>query len=437
MILGPPKHQTKINTPERNWEGTPPVTERDTHPPGTNPLRDHSPSAHQSGTHSPRIAAKFPHPYHRAYAPHMPDNHLPRPYSPRRLHSLPSPCSPNRPDSPKSGTKSPAGNHSPLPFSPDPTQTLAEMSSDEEHPDPITAFMKKFKDTLEDIGANKHINVPQFRGKKGEDPIDHCLKVDDYFKAAKIAIADQRQRFKDTLFEKARRWENTLADTVNRYDYDDDDTDAQKKTSAKWLFLQRFAKEGRTIESAYEAWRTLNFNPETDDIEDFLSKVKELAKKLGYADSAQIMTIKGCMPRDVYGLCLTKATLEELREFLMDLFSNPRMKKTTLVNSPGEVSAFSMGQYADTAVVSATSSDIGKIKQDINNLQYNVRKMSAAGPRNRIQNKPWKPEVTPPRRRGGSSRGNFRGSRTDFQNRQNRLRDTKQWEWKQVQSPQK
>ena len=142
------------------------------------------------------------------------------------------------------------------------------------------------------------------------------------------------------------------------------------------------------------------------------------------------------MPRDVYGLCLTKATLEELREFLMDLFSNPRMKQATSVNSPGEVSAFSMGQYTDTMVVSATPSDIGKIKQDINNLQYNVRKMSTTGPRNRIQNKPWKPEVTPPRRRGGSSRGNFRGGRTDFQTEQVK-RDTKQWEWKQVQPPQK
>ena len=425
VILGPPKHQTKINTPERNWEETPPVTEGDTHPPGTNPLRDHSPSTNPPGTHSPCIAAKFSHPYHRAHAPNMPDTHLPRSYLLHRPHSPPSPCSPNRPDSPELGTNSPAGNHSPPPYSPGHTHTPAKMSSDEEHPDPMTAFMKKFKDTLEDLGANKHINVPQFRGKKGEDPIDHCLKVDDYFKAAKIAIADQRERFKDTLFEKARRWENTLADMVNRYDYNDDDTDAQKKTSAKWLFLQRFAKEGRTIESAYEAWRTLNFNPETDDIEDFLSKVKELAKKLGYADSAQIMTIKGCMPRDVYGLCLTKATLEELQEFLMDLFSNPRMKQATSVNnSPGEVSAFSMGQYADTAVVSATPSDIGKIKQDINNLQYNVRKMSTAGPRNRIHNKPWKPEVTPPRRRGGSSRGNSRGGRSDFQNRQNRLRGT-------------
>ena len=277
------------------------MTEGDTHPPGTHPPRDHSPSTSPPGAQSPCLVAKFPHPYHRAHTPHTPDTHQPRSHLLHRPHSPPSPCSPDRPDLPESETNSPTGNYSPPPYSPDHTHTPAKMSLDKESPDPVTASMKKFTDTLEDLGANKHINVPQFRGKKGKDPIDHCLKVDDYFKVAKIAIADQRQRFKDTLFEKARRWENTLPDMVNQYDYDDDDdTDAQKKTSAKWLFLQRFAKEGRTIESAYEAWRTLNFNPETDDIEDFLSKVKELAKKLGYVDSAQIMTIKGCMPRDVY-----------------------------------------------------------------------------------------------------------------------------------------
>ena len=141
VILGPPKHQTKINTPERNWEETPPETEGDTHPPGTNPLRDHSPSTYPPGTnplrdhspsanlpgaHSPRIAAKFPHPYHRAHAPHTLDTHPPRSHLPHRLQSPPSPCSPNRPDSPESGTNSPAGNHSPLPYSPDHTHTPAK-----------------------------------------------------------------------------------------------------------------------------------------------------------------------------------------------------------------------------------------------------------------------------------------------------------------------
>ena len=89
VILGPPKHQTKINTPERNWEETPPVTEGDTHLPGTHPPKDHSPSTNPPGTHSPRIAAKFPHPYHRAHTPQTPDTHPPRSYLLHRPHSPP------------------------------------------------------------------------------------------------------------------------------------------------------------------------------------------------------------------------------------------------------------------------------------------------------------------------------------------------------------
>ena len=37
-------------------------------------------------------------------------------------------------------------------------------------------------------------------------------------------------------------------------------------------------------------------------------------------------------------------------------------------------------------------------------MQVRFNKLSTSDPRNR-SNKPWKPEVTPPRRRGGFSRG--------------------------------
>ena len=150
------------------------MTEGDTHPPGTHPPRDHSPSTNQPGTHSPHLVTKFPHPYHRAHTPHMLDTHPPRSHLLHRLQSPPSscppelgphkttPCLPDRPDLPESETNLPTGNHSPLPYSPDHTHIPTEMLLDEESPDPITAFMKNFTDTLEDLGANKHINVPQF-----------------------------------------------------------------------------------------------------------------------------------------------------------------------------------------------------------------------------------------------------------------------------------
>ena len=51
----------------------------------------------------------------------------------------------------------------------------------------------------------------------------------------------------------------------------------------------------------------------------------------------------------------------------------------------------------------------------MNALQVRFNKISSADFRGKSRNKPWKPEVTPPRRRGGFSRG--RGGR-QFDNMQ-------------------
>ena len=93
----------------------------------------------------------------------------------------------------------------------------------------------------------------------------------------------------------------------------------------KYLFLARFAKEGRTLEATYKAWSTLTFDPNKDDIEQFVSKVEDSAKKLGYNMDAQVIAVKSVLPRDVYGICMTYKTLKELKSFLMELFSNPKM----------------------------------------------------------------------------------------------------------------
>ena len=84
----------------------------------------------------------------------------------------------------------------------------------------------------------------------------------------------------------ATKWVETLnyAD-VDKYDYDPKVPDDKKK-SIKYLFLSRFAKEGMTLEAAYNAWSTLTFDPNKDDIEQFVAKWEDLAKKLGYNEDA-------------------------------------------------------------------------------------------------------------------------------------------------------
>ena len=106
------------------------------------------------------------------------------------------------------------------------------------------------------------------------------MKIEDYFGVHQITEqVDKINRFKDTLFETARKWAQALNYTdVTKFDYDPANAN-DKIASMKYLFLARFAKEGRTLEAAYSAWGALAFDPNKDDIEQFIIKVEELAKK--------------------------------------------------------------------------------------------------------------------------------------------------------------
>ena len=204
-------------------------------------------------------------------------------------------------------------------------------------------------------------------------------------------------------------------DEVKKFDYDLDNAN-DKKASMKYLFLTRFAKEGRTLEAAYSAWGALTFDPNKDDIEQFILKVEELAKKLGYNEDAEVMAVKIVLPRDVYGICMTYKNLKDLKTFLIELFSYPKMREAVPVtaSTAGEPSVFSIGQHVENNVVSPTAADVSKICQDMNALQVRFNKITSADFRSK-SSKPWKPEVTPPRRRGGFNRG--RGGR-QFDNAQ-------------------
>ena len=241
--------------------------------------------------------------------------------------------------------------------------------------------------------------------------------MEDYFGVHQVTEQnDKINRFKDTLFETARKWAQTLNYTeVKKFDYDPDNVN-DKKASMKYLFLTRFAKEGRTLEAAYSAWGALTFDPNKDNIEQFLLKVEELAKKLGYNEDAQVMAVKSVLPRDVYGICMTYKNLKDLKAFLIELFSNPKMRKVVprMASATGDPSVFSIGQHMDNNVVSPTAADVSKIHQDMNALQVRFNKITSADFRSK-SSKPWKPEVTPPRRRGGFNRS--RGGR-QFENAQ-------------------
>ena len=202
--------------------------------------------------------------------------------------------------------------------------------------------------------------------------------MEDYFGVHQITEQnDKINRFKDTLFETARKWAQTLNYTqVKKFDYDPENAN-DKKASVKYLFLTRFAKEGRTLKAACSAWGALTFDPNKDDIEQFILKVEELAKKLGYNEDAQVMAVKSVLPSDVYGICMTYKNLKDLKTFLIELFSNPKMREAVpgTASAARDPSVFSIGQHMENNVVSPTAADVSKIHQDMNALQVGSIKL--------------------------------------------------------------
>ena len=150
----------------------------------------------------------------------------------------------------------------------------------------------------------------------------------------------------------------------------------------------------------------MTFDPDKDVTEQFILKVEELAKELGCNEDAQVMVVKSVLPRDVYGICMTYKNLKDFKTFLIELFSNPKMREVVpgKASATGDPSVFSIGQHMENNVVSLTAADVSKICQDMNALQVRFNKITSADFRSK-SSKPWKPEVTPPRRRGGFNRG--------------------------------
>ena len=156
----------------------------------------------------------------------------------------------DHPFSPDTGLESPSSPLGPRYPIPHKESTDSEDSIDSETELIMTATTKELIETLtktlKNINQSPTIPLPVFKGKKREDPEDHILKVEDYFGVHQITEqADKINRFKDTLFETARKWAQALSYTdVTKFDYDPANVN-DKIASMKYLFLTRFAKEGR------------------------------------------------------------------------------------------------------------------------------------------------------------------------------------------------
>ena len=79
--------------------------------------------------------------------------------------------------------------------------------------------------------------------------------------------------------------------------------------------------QGRNIKHLHERWRSFSFDPNTDDIEEYICDVHKAAKQLRHGDDAVLNLLKATMPTELYGTLYGQDNLYIVMTMLKDIYA--------------------------------------------------------------------------------------------------------------------
>lgn len=244
----------------------------------------------------------------------------------------------------------------------------------------------------ERLRRHRKIPPPIFKGIPGERPEAHLLRAQDWMDAIGISKFDddlKNKNFKYTLDGLAREWYDQYDFITLTKDFKGD----YKKFAED--FSRYFSCQGRSMKHLHDRWKSFVFDPESDDIEEFIRNVQETGVQLRYGDEAVLNMIKSCMPTAIYSTLYDIDNLHKCITMVKDIYAkNPAElhRQAAAVASGGTPSPFT-----------AIQSKMGKTQLDYNQISEVMNALE-------LQNKPYKPQIAP--RANGRGRGaRGRGSR--------------------------
>ena len=160
----------------------------------------------------------------------------------------------------------------------------------------------------QDAVGQRHIHLnwsnfkPEFSEKPEEDAEAHLLHSNDWMDAHHFHEDIRVQIFCLTLLGEARLWYHSLEPLGET-------TWAQLQN----LFRQRYSKLGNTLKQLFHAWRSFTFNENTETIDSYVIRIRQVANLLGYGDPQILEVFKNTLPTKLYWILFP---IEDHREAL-------------------------------------------------------------------------------------------------------------------------
>ena len=168
-------------------------------------------------------------------------------------------------------------------------------------------------------------------------------------------------------------------------------------------FSRYFSTQGRNIKHLHERWRAFSFDPNTDDIEEYIRDVRKVAKQLGHGDDAVLNLLKATMPTELSGNLYGHDNLYVVMTMLKDIYAKKpqNVAATTAGAAQGATAPFTLIHFPTIERSKAPCE--GTLEEKLSHLMETLYCLDLDG---RPVRKPFKPFITQPRKRfkGGYDR---------------------------------
>ena len=102
------------------------------------------------------------------------------------------------------------------------------------------------------------------------------------------------------------------------------------------LFRQRYLKLGNTHEQLFHAWRSFTFDENTETIDSYMTRIRQVANLLGYGDGEpQILEVfKNTLPTKLYWVLFPIENLRQAVDTAKRILTKEKLDKQLMVRPP-------------------------------------------------------------------------------------------------------
>ena len=174
----------------------------------------------------------------------------------------------------------------------------------------------------QDAAGEQHLHInwsnfkPEFSGKPEEDAEAHLLHTNDWMNAHHFHEDMKVQRFCLTLLREARLWFQSIEPLGN--------TTWQQLQN---LSRQSYSKLGNTCEQLFHAWRSFNFDDNTETIDSYVMQIRQVATLLGYVEPQVLKVFKSTLPTKLYWILFPIEDLRQAVETAKRILSKEKLDK--------------------------------------------------------------------------------------------------------------